>query len=300
MHEPAQPTQTQVTPLVTPPVTISVREHGERDAAVHVVMLHGFPDDQRMWEPVVAALPDDWHVVTLDNRGAGGSTRPPERSGMVLAQLVEDVVAVIDATVPAGARVHLVGHDWGSTLGWDVVAAATWDPRLEDRLASYTSASGPPLDHLASRTADWRGRRHMLPQLLHSWYIYFFLLPVLPELSWRHGLWSGKHLRSRLDPTMAELPWGQELADNAVGSLDLYRANVLPRLRRPVPWRTSLPVQLLILQRDPFVTPLALEGLEARCRNLTRVEVDSGHWLPRSDPGRMADLVAGFAQQHPA
>ena len=55
---------------------------------------------------------------------------------------------------------------------------------------------------------------------------------------------------------------------------------MLKRTGRPVPWRTSLPVQLVLLLRDPFVTPGALDGLEARCRNLTRVEVDSGHWLP--------------------
>jgi pimeloyl-ACP methyl ester carboxylesterase len=292
-----QPRDSQVTPQVSPPVTIAVREYGERTASVHVVLLHGFPDDKRMWQPVAEELPDDWHVVTLDNRGAGASTRPPDRASMRLAQLVEDVIAVIDETVPAGETVHLVGHDWGSTLGWDVVAAATWDPRLEDRLASYTSVSGPPLDHVATRTGDWRGRIRMAPQLLHSWYIYFFLLPVLPELSWRQGRGVTRRLMSRLDPTLEELDWGRETSANAIGSLDLYRANVLYRLRHPVPWRTSLPVQLVILQRDAFVTPHSLDGLEARCRNVTRVEVDSGHWLPRADPQRLADLVATFVRQ---
>ena len=192
---------------------------------------------------------------------------------------------------------HLVGHDWGSTLGWDVVAAATWDPRLEDRLASYTSVSGPPLDHVASRTSDWRGRWQMLPQLLHSWYILFFQLPWLPELSWRRGQRLTRWLMRRRDPTIEQLPWGREVAENATGSIELYRANVFARARRPLPWRTSLPVQLVLLLRDPFVVPRALDGLEARCRNLTRVEVDSGHWLPRADPRRLADLVATFARQ---
>ena len=213
---------------------------------------------------------------------------------MVLAKLVEDLIAVLDATVPAGAKVHLVGHDWGSTLGWDVVAASTWDPRLEDRLASYTSASGPPLDHMATRTQGWRDRLRMLPQLAHSWYIYFFLLPKLPELSWRYGMWSTRKLMGRLDPSIAELSWDRTTSANAIGSLDLYRANVVPRLRHPVQWRTSLPIQLLLLERDAFVTPRALEGLEARCRDVTRVEVDSGHWLPRSDPDRMAGLIREF------
>jgi len=41
-----------------------------------VVLVHGFPDDQTVWEPVVTALPDDWHVITYDVRGAGRSTQP--------------------------------------------------------------------------------------------------------------------------------------------------------------------------------------------------------------------------------
>jgi pimeloyl-ACP methyl ester carboxylesterase len=293
-----QPRETQVRPQVSPPVTLSVREYGDHTAAVHVLMLHGFPDDQRMWEPVAEALPEDWHVITFDNRGAGSSSRPPGRSSYVLAMLVEDVIAVLDATVPADEKVHLVGHDWGSTLGWDVVAAATWDPRLEGRLATYTSTSGPPLDHVASRSQGWRGRLRMLPQYLHSWYVFFFLLPRLPELSWRYGQWSNRRLMRRIDPTIDLLPWGSEVAANATGSIELYRANVLSRMRRPVPWRTSLPVQLVVLQRDAFVTPRALDGLEARCRNLTRVEVDSGHWIARADPQRLADLVAAFARTH--
>ncbi len=167
---------------------------------------------------------------------------------------------MLDETVPPGEKVHLVGHDWGSTLGWDVVAAATWDPRLEDRLASYTSISGPPLDHLASRGQGWRGRLRMLPQYLHSWYIFFFLVPRLPELSWRYGQKVNRRLARRLDPTIDLLPWGREVADNATGSVGLYRANVLSRMRRPVPWRTSLPVQLLTLERDSVRHPPCARG----------------------------------------
>ena len=252
-----------------------------------------------MWEPVVAALPPAWHVVTYDSRGTGASSRPARRAAYVLALLVEDLIAVIDATVPAGEKVHLVGHDWGSTIGWDAVAAATWDPRLEDRLASYTSTSGPPLDHLATRTRGWRGRLQSLPQLLHSWYVWFFLLPRLPELSWRWSQRTMRPLLRRLDPTTDLLPWGHEVAANATQAIELYRANVLPRLRRPVPWRTSLPVQLVIASRDAFVLPSSLDGLEARCRDLTRVEVDQGHWFVAAEPERFAALVADFVGLSP-
>ena len=176
--------ESQVTPLVTPPVTLRVTEYGDRAAATHLLLVHGFPDDQRMWEPVVEALPHDWHVITYDVRGSGRSSRPSGRSSYRTSLLVEDLIAVLDATLPPGEQVHLVAHDWGSIAGWDVLAAETWDPRLEGRVASYTSASGPSLDHLGSIASTWRGRLRLLPQVLHSWYVWLFQVPWLPEQAW--------------------------------------------------------------------------------------------------------------------
>lgn len=289
--------ETQVTPRVTPPVELQVSEYGDRGSATHVLLVHGFPDDQRMWEPMVAALPQDWHVITYDVRGSGRSSRPEGRAAYRTELLVEDFVAVLVATLPVGQQVHLVGHDWGSTAMWDVVTAETWDPRLEGRLASYTSASGPPLDHLGTASSTWRGRLHLLPQTLHSWYVFLFLLPWLPELLWRHGQRVLRPAMRHLDPTIDLIPWGREVRENTSHSIDLYRANV-PRLRHPLPWRTSLPVLLVVALRDSFVLPRSLDGLEARCRDLTRIEIDEGHWVPRARPQELADVVAGFVRQH--
>ncbi len=291
--------ETQVTPSVSPPVTLSVTEYGDRAAPTHVVLVHGFPDDQTMWGPVVRLLPPEWHVVTYDVRGAGRSSRPEGVAAYRTALLVEDLVAVLDATVPAEEQVHLVAHDWGSIAAWDAIAAETWDPRLEGRIATYTSASGPSLDHLGAQASTWRGRLRLLPQVLHSWYVWLFLIPWLPDLVWRanHRL---RPLLHRVDPTTDLLPWGREVASNARHSVNLYRANVVRQLRSPVSWRTSVPVQLVVATRDPWVTPRAVAGLEARCRDLTRVEIDAGHWLPRARPEEFAALVVAFVVDHGA
>jgi pimeloyl-ACP methyl ester carboxylesterase len=292
--------ETQVTPLVSPPVTLRVTEYGDRSAATHLLLVHGFPDDQRMWEPVVEALPDDWHVITYDVRGSGRSTHPKGRAAYRTSLLVEDLIAVLDATLPPGERVHLVGHDWGSIAGWDVVAAETWDPRLEGRLASYTSSSGPSLDHLGSMSESWRGKARLLPQLLRSWYVWLFQIPWLPERVWRHLQSVIRPIIGRLDPTTELLPWGRDVRHNSTHSIDLYRANVIPRLRDPLPWRTSLPVLLIVATRDFWVSPRSVAGLEARCRDLTRVEVDDGHWWLRSRPEECARIVTEFVREHSA
>jgi len=101
-----------------------------------------------------------------------------------------------------------------------------------------------------------------------------------------------------LDPTMSLLVWGPEVRTTARHSVSLYRANVLQHLRSPVAWRTSVPVQLVVAKRDPWVTPRAVAGMEARCRRLSTVEVDDGHWLPRGRPVEFAALVTGFVRRH--
>jgi len=286
--------ETQVTPRVSPPVTLQVTEYGDRGSSTHVLLVHGFPDDQRMWEPVVAALPDHWHVITYDVRGSGRSTRPQGRSAYRLELLVEDLIAVLDATLPEGEQVHLVGHDWGSTACWDLVAAETWDPRLEGRLASYTSSSGPPLDHIGAMTETWREQLRMLPQTMQSWYVWLFLLPWLPEQLWTHLQWLVRRIGRRLDPTLDLLPWGPVVRHNSRHSLNLYRANVVQRLRHPLPWRTSVPVLLVVATRDAWIASVAVSGMDARCRNLTHVDIDEGHWLPRARPVEFAGLIEDF------
>ena len=290
--------ESQVTPLVTPPVTLRVTEYGDRDAGTHLLLVHGFPDDQQMWEPVVEALPPDWHVITYDVRGSGKSSKPSGRASYRISLLVEDLIAVLDATLPPGEQVHIAAHDWGSMACWDVLAAETWDPRLEGRVASYTSASGPSLDHLGTMASTWGGRRRLLPQLLRSWYVWLFQIPWLPEQTWRYLQRPLRPLARLIDPTSELLPWGRDVRHNAERSIDLYRANVLPRLRDPVPWRTSVPVLLVIALRDGWVSPGSQAGLGARCRNLSRVEVDDGHWWPRTRPQEFARLVEEFVRGH--
>jgi pimeloyl-ACP methyl ester carboxylesterase len=292
--------ETQVTSRSSPGVTLAVTEHGDRASSTHVVLVHGYPDDQQMWDPVVAALPADWHLITYDVRGSGRSTRPERRTCYRIERLVEDFAAVLDATVPDGAAVHLVAHDWGSIALWDAVADGICGPGLEGRIATYTSCSGPSIDHVASLAAGWRGKLAMAPQSLHSWYVWLFLLPGLAELASRRATGSLRPVLRRIDPTIDLLPPDEELVANAVPSVDLYRANVLQRLRHPRIWSTSVPVQLVVATRDGFVTPRSLAGLEDRCHDLTRVEVDEGHWLPRARPAELADLVVTFVRTHAA
>ncbi|MFN3586884.1 MAG: alpha/beta fold hydrolase, partial [Moraxellaceae bacterium] len=151
-----------------------------------VVLVHGYPDDSSTWDGVAEHLARDHFVVTYDVRGAGQSDRPARARDYTLEKLSEDLVAVLDHVVP-GRAVHLVGHDWGSIQTWESVTA----PHLQYRILSYTTLSGPCLDHaghwMQSRllSTDPANLGKALKQLASSWYIMMFQFPLLAPTAWR-------------------------------------------------------------------------------------------------------------------
>jgi pimeloyl-ACP methyl ester carboxylesterase len=270
-------------------VTLAVREHSPAgQGRPTVVLVHGYPDQQDVWSPLVRRLPlDAWHVVTYDVRGAGGSTEPATTDGYRTDRLVDDLVAVLDAVAVMGERVHLVGHDWGSVQLWSALAAEQDDPRLHGRIASFLSVSGPSLDHAAWLTAHPQGRLAALAQqALRSWYIGFFNLPVLPTLAWRvgHGLLArAGH-------------WGPELRRNAVNGLGLYRANMFRGDRRRL--RTDVPVLVVQPEHDPFVSDVFLDGLDEACSDVTVERLDAGHWVVLTHADQLAALLVEHVSAH--
>ncbi|MGW5055607.1 SDR family oxidoreductase [Actinokineospora sp. NPDC004072] len=277
-------------------VDLAVFEQGDPDAPT-VLLVHGYPDTHRMWDGVAERLADDFHVVRYDVRGAGESDAPRGRAAYRTERLAEDLFAVLDAV--AGGPAHVVAHDWGSIQAWEAVT----DPAAPGLIASYTSISGPCLDH----AAHWMRRRLARPtpanlravfnQLTNSWYIYLFHVPVLPALAWRTVIgrrWGALLAATEGVPPTPGHPAPTIAADGARG-VRLYRANMLTRMRRPRPRPAEVPVQVLIPTRDRFVSPALAEDLERWVGRLWRRRIEAGHWAPVSHPGVVARMVAEFA-----
>lgn len=283
-------------------VTLSVRVHADRDDAPTVLLLHGYPDTQRMWDPVVRLLAGKHllRVVTYDFRGAGDSTAPARTADYASERLVDDLVAVMDHTSPDRAPIHLVGHDWGSVQLWDAVTTEEVDPRLRGRIASFTSISGPGLDLVAHALRRARAERDLSllsAQARRSWYIYAFHLPWLPELVWRH---QSARVRGRLNRAERAIDghWADTLAEDGAHGVNLYRANVWQRMRHPRPGRTRVPVQVVVAELDNFVVPSLYRHLEELVPDLTRVDVRAGHWVPRQRPKLVAGLIADHVRRN--
>jgi pimeloyl-ACP methyl ester carboxylesterase len=274
-------------------LSLALTEHGD-PARPTVVLVHGFPDTSAVWTPLAALLAPEFHVVTYDVRGAGRSDVPDRRADYALPKLVDDLAAVIEAVSPIDP-IHLVAHDWGSIQAWEAVTT----DQLAGRFASFTSISGPPIDHAALWSRRQRASRSgsfgsSLRQALRSWYIVFFHLPLLPKVmargTFNQKLWA--RALHRVEGASTDIDWPASTFGADFGhGVELYRANILQRYRHPTARHTETPVQLIVPLRDRYVTPALLEGLESWTTLMWRREVDAGHWVIRTHPEELAGWV---------
>ncbi|MET8408601.1 SDR family oxidoreductase [Streptomyces sp. NPDC005195] len=278
-------------------IELCVAELGD-PAQPTVVLVHGYPDSKEVWSEVASRLAARFHVVLYDVRGHGASTAPrPLRGGFTLEKLTDDFLAVVDAVSP-DRPVHLVGHDWGSVQSWEFVTVA----RTEGRIASFTSMSGPSLDHFGHwikrrvRRPTPRGVGQLLGQGAKSWYVYLLHTPALPELAWRGPLgrrWPEILRRiERVPPGDYPTP---SLPTDAAHGAWLYRDNVRARLGRPRPDAYAhVPVQLITPLGDAFLSERLYDELERWAPELVRRTLPAKHWIPRTRPDQVAAWITEF------
>ncbi len=260
-------------------VQLAVYTAGPDDGPA-IVLVHGYPDDHSVWNPVAAELARDFRVVAYDVRGAGASDVPPARNAYRTEQLADDLSRV--AATTGDAPVHLLAHDWGSIQAW---RAATADD-APVRYASLTSVSGPDQAYAAAwlSTARRTNRGAMLKQAASSWYVAMFLLPVVPNLLWSSGL--GRRLLPKSAPARS-IP-------DAVHGLSLYRANFGTR-SQGTPRPCLIAVQVLAPRHDEYLThAFVTQAPQPFVRDLRVSQIEGGHWGFVAHPERLLEPVRAF------
>ena len=260
-----------------------------------LILVHGYPDNQDVWERVIPYLVDDFFVITYDVRGAGQSSIPKRVSDYRLAQLSSDLDSVAQVVL-AGRSFHLVAHDWGSIQSWESVTEA----KFRGRILSYSTISGPCLDHAAywMRAQFKHEKPKFFKQLFKSWYIVAFQLPIIAPTVWHFfnpQRWGA--VLSQLEKTKG-LPLNQNISKDGEHGIGLYRANFAPRLIKPRQRHAICPVQAIVLKRDKFVSPELIDEMPKWATDFERVEVDANHWAVLSRPEEIAQYIAGFASKH--
>lgn len=248
-----------------------------------MVFVHGYPDDHQIWLPLMQQLMDDFFIIAYDVRGAGLSDIPKKIAQYKLAQLADDLWSVTN-TLLGDEPFYVIGHDWGSIQTWE----AACQYRFKNKMLAFISISGPCLDHISHIIADADVKpSKKLKQTLRSWYVYVFHLPIVPKLLWKswHKKWH----------QLQDLPEHPHLLHNATTGMNLYKANMFTRLK-PRKMHAICPVQLMILTKDTFVTPILFSGIEQWVSNLTCEELPLKHWGMYNHREQVADKIKPFIQ----
>ncbi len=258
-----------------------------------VLMLHGFGVSRHLFDSQLPALAAaGYFAVAPNQRGYSPGARPDpmEFPRYDIDLLIGDAMALADRMGGTGRRFHLVGHDWGGSLSWDI--ASQWPGRL----ASLSMFSRPhPLAFARALKQDpeqpGRSRHHQA-----------FLKPdavetVLAEdarwLRVRHAAQgipaaqTEKHLAVIGNP------------DAMAAALAWYRARGV--VHRPI-GPTEVPTLFVWGNADDTVGRMAAEGTaDFIAADYRFVELEGvGHYAPDQQPEVSARLLLEWLAAHPA
>lgn len=295
MHTPVRPTPARLAPsrlpagitaLAPPPPRLRTHIAGCPDAEETVVFVHGWPDDARVWDPLLSCTEDDalarCRCVLIELPRADG--QPWEGEDLSFARLAALVATAIQEEVPSRS-VTLVGHDWGAFIS----AMVTRDhPELIKRLVMLDIGAQPAG-----------------PSLAGIGIVAYFLVNILIFMLGRISL-----LRSLAD--MLNALWIPLLCGRAspsfqrstsrptASAFNYFYAQAVPSLLlggfgplRESLWEPRVP--LLFLHGTGIFHDAAwaarLQSLSPAC---DAVFVAKDHWLFQAEPARTRELLCAW------
>lgn len=255
-----------------------------------VVLLHGFPEFWYSWRHQIAALSERYTVVAPDMRGFNLSDKPEWTANYETDELVDDVIGLIHHF--GREKAAIVGHDWGAIIAW---ATAQKHPEVVWKLCAMQV---PPASVLR--------KNFSLKQLLASWYMFFFQIPMLPEwlLSRDNFALLANGLRnSTAEPDVFKAEdireykkaWREPFALTAM--LNYYRANVLKRfVSKPSDEKIKVPTLFIYGEKDAAILPETVKNVgDAVSAPFAEIRIpDAGHWVQQEAAEIVTDSLLEF------
>lgn len=250
-----------------------------------VIMLHGFPEFWYGWakqiKPIAA---QGYRVIVPDQRGYNLTAKLPPYDVFTLTTDIANLISNLGY-----ANVHIVGHDWGGVVAWLFAA------RYPELTRNLTVINVPhPVAALEAV------RRVFLPQILKSWYIGFFQLPLVPELTLSSNNFKAASdlMRAGSKGALGETElafyrraWGQPGSLNAM--IGWYRAFARDSLRLTrMDARIRVPARLIWGLPDVALDQQTAEWSRDYCDALDITYIpDTGHFVQHMQPERVTSLI---------
>ena len=247
--------------------TFTCRVGGMENDKETIFLLHGFPETSRMWNDLIKVLVNEgYRIIAPNQRGYSEGARPSKVSDYTIDKLSQDVINI--ANEFNIDRFHLVGHDWGSAVGWYIVS------KYSDRIITWSALSVPHLD------AFVYSMRNDKTQKKKSEYIKFFNKPIIPEIYFK--IFSYRNLRkiwrksSESEITSYLETFKQRRALKS--ALNWYRANF--KNDKSVIGDIFIPTLMIYGINDMAIDVISVDNSEKFFKGRYRIEkLNSGHWL---------------------
>jgi pimeloyl-ACP methyl ester carboxylesterase len=259
--------------------TFTCRVGGMDNDGDGVILLHGFPETSRMYYDLIPVLVGEgFKVVAPDQRGYSPGARPPKISDYSIDQLTQDVVNLAEAF--KFRKFHLVGHDWGSAVGWATVATHS------EKIISWTALSVPHLDaFFEAITTDKEQQKK-------SQYIKFFKKPILPEFYF--SIFGYKYLkdiwRKSSEPEIKKYLEVFKQRGALKSSLNWYRANM--KNENKGIGDISTPTLIIYGLKDMAIGEKSVDESEKYLTGEYTIEkLEVGHWLIQEDFDSVSNII---------
>jgi pimeloyl-ACP methyl ester carboxylesterase len=259
-------------------LTFDVAVEGPEGGAP-VLLLHGFPEHSIMWDRVAPTLhANGWRTIAMDQRGYSPGARPSTVEDYAIGECVADAIAVLDELGVETA--DLVGHDWGSIVGWHLASTRP------DRFRTFTAVSVPhPVAFGAAVETDEDQQRR-------SAYVKLFRQPgkaedvLLENGAARITAMFDGCPRDRVEEYVAPMRDRETLT----ATLNWYRAMHRDTMACP---EVEVPVTFVWGDADIAVGATAARSCAAYCTGEYRFVslVGVGHWVADEAPGALSEAI---------
>jgi pimeloyl-ACP methyl ester carboxylesterase len=249
-----------------------------------VILLHGFAETSRMWNPILPALGEKFTVIVPDLPGIGDSSIPSGGMGMKTAAIqIHDLARSLGVT-----KARVVGHDIGLMVAYAYAAqfpseveklvvmdaflpgVEGWEPIYNNSNYWHFRFNGPTPEALVKGRENiyfayfWddlaADKNHSIPEADRKAYLLAYSRPGRMHASWEYFV-----------------SWPQAAKDFAEMS------------------RTKLTMPVLSIGGDKSLGEALAAQMKLVATRVTVVIVkNSGHWILEEQPKQTTDALVNF------